>query len=47
MFGLEWFRVEGLGFRVQGSGFRGYLKLRTRTSLESYRRAIPRSIGPP
>jgi len=47
VFGVEWLRVEGLGFRVQGSEFRGYLKLRTRTSLGSYRRAIPRSIGPP
>jgi hypothetical protein len=27
--------------------YRGYSKLRTRTALGSYGRAMPRSIGPP
>ena len=29
------------------SVYRGYSKLRTRTAVGSYRRASPRSVGPP
>ena len=38
---------RSLSSGTQVLGYRGYSKSRTRTVLESYSRAMPRSIGPP